>query len=83
MRNTEKSMDRTIGNKLSLKELSQLEELAHRSPTCNSRVVLRLAAALREALQEKENARALARVYRRKAEGAGAGRRKSSQVDLN
>jgi hypothetical protein len=51
-----------------LTELEQIEELAHHSQTCDTRIVLRLAAALREALQEKENACALAVVYKKKAD---------------
>ena len=52
-------------NKLSLRELEQIEELAHRSGTAEAGVVLRLAAALREALQEKENAVAIAALIKR------------------
>lgn len=55
------------GNGLSLIELSQIEEAAHHSQTCDAKIVLRLAAALREALQEKKNAEALAVVYKKKA----------------
>jgi hypothetical protein len=42
------------GNGLTLKELEQLEEAAHHSQTIEAKSVLRLAAALREALQLKE-----------------------------
>lgn len=52
-------------NKLSLRELEQIEELAQRSGTAEAGVVLRLAAALREALQEKENAVAIAAQIKR------------------
>ena len=47
-------------NKLTLRELEKIEELAHKSGTSEAETVLRLAAALREALQEKENAVAIA-----------------------
>jgi hypothetical protein len=52
-------------NKLSLRELEQIEEWAHKSGTAEAGVVLRLAAALREALQEKENAVAIAAQIKR------------------
>ena len=52
-------MNRIAGNGLTLKELEQIEEAAHRSQTLEAKSVLRLAAALREALQIKENARVL------------------------
>lgn len=42
------------GNGLTLKELEQLEEAAHHSQTLEAKSVLRIAAALREALQWKE-----------------------------
>ena len=42
------------GNGLTLEELEQLEEAAHHSQTIEAKSVLRLAAALREALQLKE-----------------------------
>jgi len=61
-------MNQVAGNGLSLTELGQIEELAHRSQTCEASIVLRLAAALREALQEKENACALAVLYKKKAD---------------
>ena len=41
-------------NGLSLEELEQLEEAAHHSQTVEAKSVLRIAAALREALQLKE-----------------------------
>ena len=75
-------MDRATDNKLSLTELAEIEELAHRSQTCDARVVLRLAVALREALQEKENACALALVYRNKAEGCVTKESESVSADL-
>jgi hypothetical protein len=52
-------MKRIAENGLTLDELEQIEEAAHRSLTAEAKLVLRLAAALREALQIKENARAL------------------------
>lgn len=51
--------------KLTLRELEQIEESAHRSRTPEAQIVLRLAAALREALQEKENAVAIAAEFKR------------------
>ena len=42
------------GNGLTLEELEQVEEAAHHSQTIEAKSVLRLAAALREALQLKE-----------------------------
>ena len=53
--------------KLTLRDLEQIEELAHKSGTSEAQTVLLLAAALRNALQEKENAVALAREFRRKS----------------
>ena len=53
--------------KLTLRDLEQIEELAHKSGTSEAKTVLLLAAALRNALQEKENAVALAREFRRKS----------------
>lgn len=52
-------------NKLTLRELEQIEESAHKSGTAEAGIVLRLAAALREALQEKENAVAIAAQIKR------------------
>jgi len=66
-------MDRVAGSGLTLTEVEQIEESAHHFQTSEARIVLRLAAALREALQEKENACALAVVYKKKA---GADHRK-------
>lgn len=48
-------MNRIAGNGLTLKELEKIEEAAHRSQTLEAKTVLRLAAALREALQLKAN----------------------------
>lgn len=48
-------MNRVAGNGLTLKELEEIEEEAYRSQTLEARTVLRLAAALREALQIKVN----------------------------
>ena len=53
--------------KLTLRDLEQIEESAHKSGTSEAQTVLRLSAALRNALQEKENAVALAREFRRKS----------------
>ena len=53
--------------KLTLRDLEQIEELAHKSGTSEARTVLRLSAALRNALQEKENAVALACELTRKS----------------
>lgn len=46
-------------NGLTLDELEHIEEVAHRSQTAEAKSVLRLAAALREALQMLENESAL------------------------
>ena len=53
--------------KLTLRDLEQIEELAHKSGTSEAQTVLRLSAALRNALQEKENAVALVHEFRRKS----------------
>ena len=53
--------------KLTLRDLEQIEESAHKSGTSEAQTVLRLSAALRNALQEKENAVALASEFRRKS----------------
>ena len=53
------SMTRVADNGLTLSELEKIEESAHHSQTSEANTVLRLAAALREALQAKENAFAL------------------------
>ena len=45
---------KVAANGLTLEELEQIEEAAHRSSTSDAKSVLRLAAALREALQIKE-----------------------------
>ena len=52
---------------LTLSDLEKIEELAHKSGTPEAQTVLRLTAALRNALQEKENAVALACEFRRKS----------------
>jgi hypothetical protein len=49
-----RTMHWVAGNGLTLEELEQLEEAAHHSQTLEAKSVLRLAAALREALQLKE-----------------------------
>lgn len=61
-------MTRVTGNGLTLSELVRIEELAQHSQTSEAKTVLRLAAALREALQAKENARALVAELRKKAD---------------
>ena len=53
-------MNEIAGNGLTLTELEQIEEWAHQAESREAKIVLRLAAALREALQAKENACALA-----------------------
>ncbi|MCM3903927.1 MAG: hypothetical protein ND866_19675 [Pyrinomonadaceae bacterium] len=55
-------------NGLSLSELQQIEESARHSETSEAKTVLRLSAALREALQAKENACALAAEFKKKAD---------------
>lgn len=45
-----------LGNNLTLEELSEIEEMAHRSHSHEARIILRLSAALREAMQVKESA---------------------------
>ena len=57
-------MNRIAGNGLTLKELEKIEEAAHRSQTLEGKSVLRLVAALREALQIKENECALCAQFR-------------------
>ena len=52
---------------LTLSDLEQIEELAHKSGTSEAQIVLRLSAALRNALQEKENAVALMGEFRKRA----------------
>jgi hypothetical protein len=54
-------------NGLSLSELEQIEESAQHSDTCDAKTVLRLSVALREALQAKENASALAAEFKKMA----------------
>lgn len=49
-----RTMNWVAGNGLTLEELEQLEEAAHHSQTLEAKSLLRLAAALREALQLKE-----------------------------
>jgi hypothetical protein len=60
-------MNSAGGNQLSLDELEQIENAAHRSHTAEAETVLRLSGALREALQAKENALALVAVFRSRA----------------
>ena len=47
---------RRFGNGLTFRELSEIEERAHRSNSGESQIILRLAAALREAMQIVESA---------------------------
>lgn len=47
------------GNNITLDELAQIEELAHRSHSHEAEIILRLSAALREAMQIRANALAL------------------------
>lgn len=54
-----------LGNDLTLDELSQIEEMAHRSQSPEAATILRLSAALREAMQVRENAVALMSIFRR------------------
>lgn len=61
-------MKRVAGNELTLSELEQIEESAQHSETSEAKTVLRLTAALREALQAKENACALAAEFKRRAD---------------
>jgi len=51
--------DLYLGNGIALEELTQIEQNAHRSKTAEAETILRLAAALREAMQVRENAFAL------------------------
>jgi len=46
-------MDRVAGSGLTLTELEQIEESAHHFQTSEARIVLRLVAALREALKKR------------------------------
>jgi hypothetical protein len=52
-------------NGLTLDELSQIEEMAHRSHSREAETILRLSASLREAMQVRENALALMSIFRR------------------
>ena len=52
-------MSQESGNRVTLKELERIEEAAHRSQSLAPETVLRLTAALREALQVKVNERVL------------------------
>ena len=56
-------MHQVLGNPLSQTELKQIEETAHRFQTCDATIGLRLATALRDALQE---------IHRNKADGRTA-----------
>lgn len=70
-------MKRVAENGLTLSELEQIEESAHHSRTSEAKTVLRVSAALREALQAKENACALAAEFKKKAD---AGHRNSGKL---
>jgi indole-3-glycerol phosphate synthase len=70
-------MNQFAGNGLTLSELEQIEESAQHSKTSEAKTVLRLSAALREALQAKENACALAAEFKKKAD---AGHRNSGKL---
>jgi hypothetical protein len=61
-------MNGLAGNGLTLNELEQIEESAHHSESSEATTVLRLSAALREALQAKENACALAAEFKKRAD---------------
>lgn len=50
---------RAFGNNLTLEELSEIEEMAHHSHSHEAEIILRLSAALREAMQIRESAIAL------------------------
>ena len=63
---TNQIMDTVQANRLSMPELDQIEESAHKSGTSEAKTVLRLAAALRDALQAKENAIALAGEFKKR-----------------
>lgn len=54
LREERRTKNWAAGNGLTLEELEQLEQAAHHSQTVEAKSVLRLAAALREALQLKE-----------------------------
>lgn len=73
-------MKLVAGKGLTLIELEQIEELAHHSKTSEAKTVLRLSAALREALQAKENACALAAEFKKTAEAARRNRGRLFQV---
>jgi hypothetical protein len=60
-------MNSVQGNTLTISELEQIEASAQKSDKLEAEIVLRLAAALREALQAKENAVALADEFKRKS----------------
>lgn len=60
-------MNKRTMEPLTLSDLEQIEELAHKSGTSEAQIVLRLSAALWNALQEKENAVALMGEFRKRA----------------
>ena len=53
------SHGRSFSNGLTFRELAEIEERAHRSSSKEAETILRLAIALREAMQMEENALAL------------------------
>lgn len=55
--------DLALGNNLTLEELAEIEEMAHRSHSREAEIILRLSAALREAMQVRESAIALMRRF--------------------
>jgi hypothetical protein len=69
-----------VGNGVTLKELEEIEEKAHRSDTDEARTILRLCAALREAMQVRENALALINLSRARD---GKSRRGESSMAAN
>lgn len=58
-RTNRRNCGRRFGNGLTCEELFEIEERAHHSGSAEADTILRLAAALREAMQIEENALAL------------------------
>ena len=63
---------RVFQNGLTFAELEQIEEAAHHSDSDEAKVILRIAAALREAMQIEENALALMSMTRPVSEDKAA-----------
>ena len=63
---------RAFQNGLTFAELEQIEEAAHHSDSDEAKVILRIAAALREAMQIEENALALMSMARPVSEDKAA-----------